>query len=73
MLKVYPGTYGSDQRPCIYIQPDANRPDREFILEENMDANACKLILAYIEYSQQRGVPFEVTGFRTNKELYPDG
>lgn len=66
-------TYGSYEKPCIRIQQDPKRPNYDFYLLSELDSDACFDILARIEYCQKNGIPFEITGFRTDKEKYPNG
>lgn len=70
------GTYGTYERPCIWII-DEETHQQEFILlhqfSEEDSYEYALMILARIEYCLKHGIELKVEGFRTDKEKYPEG
>ena len=74
-LKIKKGTYGSYEKSCIWMT-DTEVHCNEFALYCQMDdfsKDVINKILARLEYFVKHNIPIEIDGFRTNKELYPEG
>ena len=70
------GTYGSYERPCIWLI-DEEVHSQEFIqycdIKDDKAKEYINLILARLEYCTKHNIPITIEGFRTDKNLYPQG
>lgn len=60
--------FGTNQRTVVRVQ-NAERPDYQVF--ESLPESVYELF-AQMEYWQKHKIKFEIAGFRTDKELYPD-
>lgn len=76
-LRIEKGTYGSYKRPCIYItDTDPETHYQEYAELQPMNDYAIEVlqkIFGRLEYCAKHNIPIEIDGFRTDKELYPNG
>lgn len=74
-LKIKKGTYGSYERPCIYII-DTETHYQEYAECAYLNDYGRELIqklFGQLEFCVKHDIPIEIDGFRTNKELFPEG
>lgn len=74
-LKIEKGTYGSYERPCIYFTDTQTHYTEyaEYAYLNEYGKEIIQKICGQIEYCIKHNIPIEVEGFRTDKNLYPDG
>lgn len=76
-MKIRKDTYGSYERPCIYLIDEESHSIECIQYCEMTDADIAKeylnIILARLEYCVKNNINISIDGFRTDKDKYPNG